>query len=319
MKIVISSGHGKYIRGASCILDEVDEARLVVDEVARLLEDRGVDVTTFHDNTSTGQSENLNEIVDFHNGEDRDLDVSVHFNAYVETDTPMGTEVLYVTQDTLAAKVSKAIAEAAGFIDRGPKYRGDLFFLNSTDKPSILIEVCFVDSSEDADRYRRYFNDICHAIAGLAGSDGEEELPPPTEHLFHAFGKCSAFGGPDDDGVSHDEGLAFIYEIRADNQQLFLPFDDGTGLARRLNPFVSYIACRWDYDVTPKSMLADSGQRALVRAPKTGKEMLAFPADWGPHGDTNRVADLSPSLMEALGIETDEEVEVIYPSPLPFL
>ena len=29
--IIISSGHGKYIRGASGYLDEVDEARRVVD------------------------------------------------------------------------------------------------------------------------------------------------------------------------------------------------------------------------------------------------------------------------------------------------
>ena len=29
--IVLSSGHGKYVRGASGIIDEVDEARRVVD------------------------------------------------------------------------------------------------------------------------------------------------------------------------------------------------------------------------------------------------------------------------------------------------
>ena len=33
-RIVISSGHGKYVRGACGILDEVDEARRVVDRVA---------------------------------------------------------------------------------------------------------------------------------------------------------------------------------------------------------------------------------------------------------------------------------------------
>ena len=30
-----------------------------------------------------------------------------------------------------------------------------------------------------------------------------------------------------------------------------------TGLARRLNPFVHYIACRWDYNETPKATLAE--------------------------------------------------------------
>ena len=37
MHIVISSGHGKHIRGASCYIDEVDEARRVVEAVARNL------------------------------------------------------------------------------------------------------------------------------------------------------------------------------------------------------------------------------------------------------------------------------------------
>jgi hypothetical protein len=52
---------------------------------------------------------------------------------------------------------------------------------------------------------------------------------------------------------------------------------------------------------------------ALVRATKTGIELKSFPADWGPHQDTGRVADLSPGLMEDLGIQTDDEVEVIFP------
>ena len=41
--------------------------------------------------------------------------------------------------------------------------------------------------------------------------------------------------------------------------------------------------------------------------------MLAFPADWGPNEKTGRIADLSPGLMDALNIDTDDEVEVIFP------
>jgi hypothetical protein len=60
-------------------------------------------------------------------------------------------------------------------------------------------------------------------------------------------------------------------------------------------------------------MLASMDYLALVIAPKTGRQMLAFPADWGPHENTGRVADISPGLMQYLGIETDDEVEVIFP------
>jgi hypothetical protein len=70
---------------------------------------------------------------------------------------------------------------------------------------------------------------------------------------------------------------------------------------------------RWDYNVYPKSFLRASTNVALVRAPKTGLELIAHPADWGPHGDTNRIADISPGLMERLGIKTDDVVEVIFP------
>jgi len=165
-RIVISSGHGLYVRGASGILDEVDEAREVVERVAEELSSRSVDVTTFHDDSSKSQNENLNTIVDFHNSCERDLDVSIHFNAYVETTAPMGTECLYVTQGALAEHVASAIA-ACGFINRGAKKRTDLFFLNQTTGPSILIEVCFVDSSADAAIYKERLNAICKVLAAV--------------------------------------------------------------------------------------------------------------------------------------------------------
>jgi hypothetical protein len=115
-------------------------------------------------------------------------------------------------------------------------------------------------------------------------------------------GKVSWFGGPDDMGVSPSEGLAFIYEVDM-APHLFLDYQPSgtTGLARRLDPDQFYIACRWDYGVTPKTMLRDSGQMALVTSKDTGVSRLAHPADWGPHESTGRVADISPGLMVDLG------------------
>ena len=177
--IVISSGHGKYIRGAADILDEVDEARKVVNSVAEVLRRQGVAVEVFHDNTSHDQNTNLNTIVNYHNAQERQLDVSVHFNAYEHTSKPMGTECLYVSQSGLAAEMAAAISDAGAFIDRGPKKRTDLFFLNKTEQPSILLEVCFVDSSTDADLYHQHFNSICDAIAAVISGE-DVEAPPPT-------------------------------------------------------------------------------------------------------------------------------------------
>lgn len=319
--ISISSGHGKLIRGASGFIDEVDEARKVVNKVVSYLNNSGVDVVAFHDDTSTTQNENLNTIVNWHNKQERELDISIHFNAYQTTSKPMGVEVLYVTKADLAKKVATKIAEASGLINRGPKKRTDLFFLNNTEEPAILIEVCFVDSEADCGIYGVKFEAICRAICeavtGIAQPPiGTPEPPEPPEIegvLFTAKGKASYFGGPNDDGVSPTEGLAFISKMEQ-MPPLFLPFQpEGTsGLARRLNPYVHYIACRWDYEKTPKIYLLEAV--AIVYAPKTGVTLTAFPADWGPHEDTGRIADLSPGLMMDLGIETDDEVEVTFPA-----
>ena len=94
----------------------------------RALREGGVGVKTFHDDTSHSQNENLNTIVNFHKKQKRpDLDVSMHINAYQTTSKEMGTEVLYVTQSSLAAATSAAIAEAGEFINRGARKHGFVF------------------------------------------------------------------------------------------------------------------------------------------------------------------------------------------------
>lgn len=185
MKIAMSSGHGKYIRGAAgspippCV-DEVDEARKIVDQVAIDLKAMGVEVVTFHDNTSKDQSTNLNTITTWHNKQTRDLDVSVHLNCYDKS--AHGVEVLYITQEALARKVSAAIAEAGPFTDRGPKKRTDLAFLNNTNKPAVLIETFFCDNKSDCDKYHAKFAAICTSIAeSLSGQQAQPAPTPPVD------------------------------------------------------------------------------------------------------------------------------------------
>jgi len=169
MRVVISSGHGLYIRGASGYIDEVDEARRVVPAVAKYLRRLGVRVVTYNDDVSTTQDENLERIVDFHNSETRDLDVSVHFNdSDGDTDTGIGTEVWFQadgSQESLAAQIASAIAEAGDLKDRGPKPTTGLYFLNHTSMPAVLLEICFVNSVEDCQHYEKRFDGICEAIA----------------------------------------------------------------------------------------------------------------------------------------------------------
>jgi N-acetylmuramoyl-L-alanine amidase len=187
MKIAFSSGHGKYIRGASGYLDEVDEARKIVEAVAELWRANDVEVTTIHDNQSTSQNANLAWLVDQHNRLSRDLDVSCHLNAYQTTSKPMGSEVWYYSQSELAGRVSAAMAGALDLPNRGGKYTSGLTWVMGCEKPSILLEVCFVDSSTDADHYHAYFDEVVTAIAeSIAGIEMgeapvEPEEPPPVE------------------------------------------------------------------------------------------------------------------------------------------
>ena len=184
--IAISSGHGSKVPGAQApYMDEVTQARRVVAAVAEELTALGVPFAgPFNDDVSTDQNSNLNRIVNWHNAQRRDLDVSVHFNANSVTSSPMGTECLYVTQEQLAAEVADAVSAAGSLKDRGPKYRSDLFFLNNTTKPAILIEVCFQDSRADCDTYNLHFAQISRSIAQTISDVTQrppiEPIEPPS-------------------------------------------------------------------------------------------------------------------------------------------
>jgi len=135
----------------------------------------------------------------------------------------------------------------------------------------------------------------------------------PEEILFRVEGKMSTFGGPHDLGMSPDEGLALFTKADLQNPKyayLFLPAPPpGTsGLGRRLNPDQYYFACRWNYAGTSREFLRRA--LALVENPANGRAVDARPVDWGPHPSTGRVADLSPGLAAALGLDTDEIVRI---------
>lgn len=164
-KYVASSGHALKVRGAHGYIDEVDEARRVVNEVDHILktEYNGAGYV-FHDNTSTSQSQNLRTITNFHNSKERRLDLSVHFNA--ASASASGVEVLHFGGHAgIAARLSKTMANALGLTNRGQKVRKDLYVLKNTNRPALLLEVCFVSSKKDADAYHKNFDKLCHAIA----------------------------------------------------------------------------------------------------------------------------------------------------------
>ena len=142
-----------------------------------------------------------------------------------------------------------------------------------------------------------------------------------SEIIFLGTGKMSVFGGPADEGVGPDEGLALVGPADLGiwwYSCLFLPESPAgtTGLARRLNPRAFYLAMRWDYALYPKLFL----RKTFVKLTNPANELYVFarPVDFGP-GDgsmidgqptqnTGRIADLSPGAANALGLQTDNVV-----------
>jgi N-acetylmuramoyl-L-alanine amidase len=319
MKIAISVGHGKHVRGASHPdgLDEVDEAIRVVGKVEKFLKAGGHEVHSFFDTVSTSQDENLHRIAKWHNSiaiNDDWINCFAHLNAYTWTDGMRGCEVLYYSAQDLASEASAAMSRTLGLPNRGAHKRTDLYVLSKTIAPGILLECCFVDAAGDVANWQdeNRFDACCEAIANVLAPDYANIAEYPAVDIT---GKVSWFGGKDDMGVDSDEPLAFIHDEEDTDGDIFYSTQPpGTsGLARKLNSEGSYyVATRWDYDVTPHEDLLT--KQALVSA--GGKSVLCWPADWGPNTSTGRIADVSIATLRELGIKTDDVVTVVFPAPL---
>jgi hypothetical protein len=131
--------------------------------------------------------------------------------------------------------------------------------------------------------------------------------------MIKLVGPMSVFGGPDDRGVSASEGLALVPTYAA-KPEVFLNHQPPgtTGLARRLDTSKHYIACRWDYHATTPAWLH---QHVVRVSNRKGVTIDCIPVDWGPNARTGRIADMSPGAAHALGLQTNDTVEVDIPMP----
>lgn len=149
MKFNVHGGHSLKCRGASGLLDEVNEDRAVKNKVIELLRANGHTVYDCTDDVGATQNANLKNIVNKCNANKVDLDVSIHLNAGGGT----GTEV-YVYSDSSRAKgyaqrIVNNISNSLGIRNRGVKTRTNLYVLRKTKSPSLLVECCFVDNAID--------------------------------------------------------------------------------------------------------------------------------------------------------------------------
>ena len=161
MKIAVRGGHVPKFTGASKFIDELTEDRKVKDSVIKYLRHLGCNVldVTPPDNTSTLNGD-LSYGVNKANNWGADLFISIHFNkAYDSYNGSLGSEVcVYSTFDT-AQRVVNELAKL-GFKNRGQKIRNNLYELNHTKMKAMIIEVCFVEASEDVALYKKLGHDL---------------------------------------------------------------------------------------------------------------------------------------------------------------
>lgn len=176
----VHGGHSLKCRGASGLLDEVNEDRKVKNRVIELLRARGATVYDCTDDTSTTKNGNLSTIVTKCNCHKVDLDVSIHLNAGgghgVET-WGYSDNVRYI-----GSRISANISKALNITNRGFKISTKLYVLRKTHSPAILIECCFVDSKEDHDKWNvdKCANAIVDALMNTTTTNVSKPVAQPT-------------------------------------------------------------------------------------------------------------------------------------------
>ena len=158
----VHAGHcpqdqGAY--GAVGVLQESVEDRIVKNAVIAKLEALGHTVYDCTCDENTSQNGCLAAIVAKCNSHNVDLDISIHLNSgrddYEGDDSTGGTEVYGYDTGTeeIGSKICEAISEKLNIRNRGFKINQGLYVLRSTHSPAILIECCFVDDRDDANRW----------------------------------------------------------------------------------------------------------------------------------------------------------------------
>lgn len=176
MRIGLDLGHGVgQDRGAEGFVTEESIINSVGSLVISKLKTLGYSVLEVRPQHANSISDSLIQRVDKANQNDVDLYVSIHANA----GGGRGSEVF--TYRGLEVKAARDVVNnlaSLGFINRGIK-SAPLYVINKTEAPSILIEICFVDTMSDVELYNKIGPEkIANAIVnGITGDEVLDRAP----------------------------------------------------------------------------------------------------------------------------------------------
>lgn len=190
MKIAVRGGHTKKSTGAVALLNELTEDRKVKDAVIKYLRAEGHEVKDITPGDNVAYPTELNEGINSANSWKADLFISVHFNkAYDNYKGAIGTEVCVYNKFDTAQRVVNKLG-SLGFKNRGQKLRNNLGELSRTNMKAIIIEVCFVEATEDVALYKKLGADrVGKAIAeGILNKNiNGQVIAPTTNNIYRIF------------------------------------------------------------------------------------------------------------------------------------
>lgn len=198
-----SGGHNKIVPGADSQFGiEHVEDRKFLDAVAKYVQAAGWKYVNCSDEVGTTKTAVWSNAANNHlRVKDSNVDLQFHLNA-----TPGGTgcEVWlhpsYGNRE-LAAKISKAMADAFGLKDRGIKFSTELGWINKT-KTGLLPEICFIDNETDMQKYRTNFDKAAKAVAevivgrSIQSSGTSQSIAPSKQNVIQT-GAFSPYEVPD--------------------------------------------------------------------------------------------------------------------------
>lgn len=268
MKIAVRGGHNFQATGAVGLIDETTEDRKVKDSVIKYLIQLGHQVL----DVTPGNMDSDNDLVygvSKANSWGADLFISIHFNkAYNSYNGAIGTETwIYskndniILDDEIALRIVNSIA-GLGFKNRGVKESKELYELKATKMASIIVEVCFVEATEDVSLYRRLGPDaIGKAIAEAISNKKIEvsKFPLPLKMKSDAMsynGEVKIFNKGD--LLTADAENQFAYSIELDGKRCWVEkanvklLGESDERYRRFRLQVTEYPCRvWSKEIKP--------------------------------------------------------------------
>ena len=198
MKIAIRGGHNSQATGADGIINELIEDRKVKNAVIKYLRldnNEVIDVTPGESTVSV----DLNYGVNTANNAKVDLFASIHFNSNTKSFIgAIGSEIWLSPTSTVSVPIANRILtnlNKLGFKNRGTKNGWNvqhLFEIIHTNMPAMIIEVCFVEATEDV----RIYKSVGYDAIGKAIAEGivNHVINPTVQFKINMFANIQSVG-----------------------------------------------------------------------------------------------------------------------------